>query len=71
MQIPEKALVQYAVTQGPGSVGFKSLKREETERLNDFVSRARAEFGEEALILFKHEGGHVAFKTKGESFYLG
>jgi hypothetical protein len=71
VDIPEKALVQYAVTQEPGAGGFRSLKREETERLTDFADRARAEFGEGALILFKHEGGHVAFKTRAENFYPG
>jgi hypothetical protein len=69
MQIPEKALVQYAVTQEPGAGGFKSLKRAETERLADFADRALAEFGEGALILFKHEWGHVAFKTKAGRYY--
>lgn len=71
MEIQEKGLVQYAVTQGAGGGPFKSLRREDTERLTDFIARAQTEFGNDALILFKHEGGHVAFKTKRESFYLG
>lgn len=68
MEIPDKGLVAYATTQiesaDNDSFTFRSLRRHDTERLADFVSRAQSEFGDSSLILFKHEGGHIAFKVK-------